>query len=257
MFVYEPETVGSELRITPKQRASGEAQKAKARAAIRAATNPAVAKRTIDASIVKHAAINQNKAEKLMRKVGIQFRPRSTTMSGMWDWLSSWTGSGKLSDLSKYTTVQREKLKAWLKAETLNVIEKTHTQEELDQMLVKIGQGVPSPATTPLLDPYGAASKEYQAAVAKTVAPLGGDALKAGTNAAKVVSTSIVGMYQDKQDVPGRSFDWFHKSKWVIGAAALVAGGIILWPKIKPYVATGSVVSEKVTALKNLFGTKA
>jgi hypothetical protein len=257
MLVYEPETVGSELVVKEKAKPSDAARKAKVRVAIRAATNPAVAKRTIDAAIVKHAAANRTKAEKMMQKIGIKFSPRSATMSGLWDWFSSWTGSGKLSDMSKYSTVQREKLLTYLKAENIGVVEKTYTQDELDQFLEKIRQGVASPATTPTVDPYRAATQEYQGAVTRTMAPMGSTAMKAGTNAAKVVSTGIVGMYRDKKDVPGQSFEWLRKAKWAIGAAALIAGGFILWPRVKPYVSSGSSVAQKVTALRNLFGKQA
>jgi hypothetical protein len=255
MMVYEPETVGSELVVEPKKpKPSDAARKAQIKAAIRVATSPAVAKRTIDAGIVKHAAANRAKAEKMLTKLGVKFKARSATMSGIWDKVSSWFGAGKLSDTSKYTTVQREKLLAYFKAENIDVLEKTFTQEELDQALEKIRQGVPSPATSAMADPYRASSQEYQAAVTRTMAPMGATAVKAGTNAAKVVGTGIVGMYRDKKDVPGHSFEWFSKAKWAIGIAALLGGGVLLWPRIKPYVSSGSSVAQKMNALSNLFG---
>lgn len=252
MMVYEPETVDVPRQRPAAKKLDKTKEKKKVVAAIRAATDPAVAKRTIDASIAKAAAVNQTRAEAVMRAVGVKFTPRSVTMSGIFDWL---TGSGKLSDLSKYTGAEQVQLKTFLKAETNAVIEKTFNQAELDQILAKIQSGAKLPANLPpLVDPYSAATKEYKALVTKTLGPLGAVALKTGTSAANIVGTSIVASYKENTDAPGRSFEWLGKAKWIIGIGAIVAGGFFAWPYVKPYVSNSSVVGQKFTALKNLFG---
>ena len=242
MIVYEPETVGIPRQRPAAKKPDKAKEKQRVVAAIRAATEPAVAKRTIDASIAKAAATNQTRAETIMRAVGVDFTPRSVTMSGIFDWL---TGSGKLSDLSKYTGAEQVQLKTFLKAETNSVIEKTFNQAELDQILAKIQSGVKLPANLPpLVDPYSAATKEYKVLVTQALGPLGAVAIKTGTSAADIVGTSIVASYRENTDAPGRSFEWLSNAKWVIGIGALIAGGFFAWPYVKPYVGNSSVVGQ-------------
>jgi hypothetical protein len=230
MMVYAPEV----LEDTEYVDAPSEPPKAVIADAIRAATDPSVAKRVIDAKIVQVATQNRARAERTLRALEVPVAPRSSTMNGLFTWL---LGTGKLSDLSKYTPAQREKLMAFLKAESLDVIEKTFTQDELDSVLVRIAAGVGQPAVAAqIADPYAAASKAYQAEVTSTLAPLGVVATKTGNSAAKIVSTGIVGMYQKGNDAPGRSFDWPRKAKLAIGLAIAGAGGYAFWPKIKPFL---------------------
>lgn len=202
--------------------------------AIRTATDPAVAKRSIDAKIVQVATQNRARAERTLHALAIPVASRSATMSGLFTWL---LGTGTLSSLSKYTPAQREKLMAFLKAESLDIIEKTFTQAELDAVLVRIAAGVSSPAVAAqIVDPYSVASKAYQAEVTSALAPLGTTATTTGNSAAKIVSTGIVDMYQQGSDAPGRSFDWLSNAKWAIGLAIAGAGGYAFWPKIKPFI---------------------
>jgi hypothetical protein len=218
---------------------------------IRRVTNPAVAKRTMDAKIVQVAATNRARAENTMRSIGVPIASRSATMNGLWSWLTS---SGKLSDLSRYTPAQREALQAYLKAASLDVIEKTFTQEELDAVAVKMAAGVPAPANaTAIVDPYSAAAQAYQAEVVSALAPMGETATTAGGNAAKTVGNAIVNMYQVGTDTPGRSFEWFGKAKWVIGLTALGFGGYMLWPTLKKYAGEGAEISRALNTLRNVF----
>jgi len=218
---------------------------------IRMVTNPAVAKRTIDAKIVQVAATNRVRAENTMRMIGVPVATRSATMNGLWSWLTS---AGKLSDLSKYTPAQREGLQAYLKAASLDVIEKTFTQEELDAVAAKMVAGVLAPANAAAIaDPYGAAAQAYQAEVVSALAPLGTAATTAGGNAAQTVGNAIVNMYQVGTDTPGRSFEWFGKAKWVIGLTALGFGGYMLWPTLKKYAGEGAEIGQALNTLRNVF----
>ena len=249
MMVYEPETVGvPPIPYTGKQpAASSDVIKKRIAAKIRQVTDPAIAKRTIDATIVKVAVKNQKNAERLMRSIGVNFSPRSATMGGMWDSVTSWlSGSGKLSNLDKYSTSQRERLKTFLNAENFEAIEKTYTQSELDQILAKISEGAKQPAgMVPLVDPYNVATNEYKAGVVRELAPLGPVALGTGAKAGAVVGNSIVEMYRNKKSAPNRSFEWLGRAKWVLGLTLVGVTGYVAWPHIKPYVSEGSTVGQK------------
>lgn len=253
MIVYEPESVDTahtELRFDKPT-----APKAVVAKAIRTATNPAVAKRTIDAKIVQIATRNRMRAERLMRALGVSFKARSATMSGFWTWL---TGTGKLSDLSKYSPETREQLKDFLKADTLRAIEKTYSQEELDAIIKKMRAGAKSPAgALGLDDPYTSAAKEYQAAVTSSLAPLGAQATNVGAAAAKKVGETLVSYYGKDEEAPTRSYDWLKHMKWVVLATVAGVGGYVAWPHIKPAFENGtSKVAQRLNSLKNMFGAE-
>lgn len=220
--------------------------------AIRKTTDPAVAKRMIDAKIIQIATANRQKAEKLMSSLGIKYDPRSTAMGGLWTWLS---GTNKLSSLSKYTPAEREKLMSFLNATNLDVIERTFTQQELDAIVASIRRGAEKPGGTGVLnDPYAGAAEAYKAEVVAALAPLGETAASTGKSAAGAVADGIVGMYRKAKSAPGRTFEWLGKAKWAVGLTALGVGGYFLWPKIKQYLDENSTIGRKLNAARTLLG---
>lgn len=250
MYVYVPETVGDEEII--REKLPPNPPKETIVAAIRKTTDPAIAKRTIDAKIVQAATANRSKAEQMLTKLGIKFAPRSTAMGGLWSWLA---GTGKLSDLSKYSPEQREKLMAFTKAANLDVIERTFTQSELDALLAKIRTGTSAPAGVgPLADPYSTAAQAYKASVLSALAPLGPTATTTGSKAAEAVSEGIVKNYQKGTSAPGRAFGWLGKLKWAVGLTALGVGGYFLWPKIKQHLGENSAIGRRLNAARTLLG---
>lgn len=249
MIVYEPESVGT----TKYEEKKPAPPKKVVALAIRRATDPALAKRTIDAKIVQIATRNRLRAERLMRALKVPFQPRSSTMSGtFWSWL---TGAGDLSDLSKYTPEDRENLKEYLKADTIDVIAKTFEQDELDAILKKMKAGAQTPEDSLALDdPYSTASQAFQQSVTSTLAPMGEEAAKVGGSAAKKVGEGLVKYYRNDKVVPTRSYEWLKHMKWVMLATVAGVGGYIAWPHLKPIFTSDSGVGAKLNALKNLFG---
>lgn len=246
LVYYEPDTVGTEDAVE-------EASNEQIVEAIRAVTDPAVAKRSIDAKIVELATRNRVRAEKALKALDVPFAPRSAAMSGLWSWL---TGTSNLSDLSRYSAEDREVLKKYFVADTYDVIEKTFTQDELDTALAKIKTGAPANVAGALVDPYPAATASYQQGVVSTLAPMGTTATSTGGSAAKIVADGIIGLYRKGSEAPGRVFDWLGKAKWLV-LLSLVGSGVgayYLWPKIKASLVEKGAIGEKFEALKNLLG---
>jgi hypothetical protein len=161
---------------------------------------------------------------------------------------SSWEfwKSKPLSDLEKYTPQERDKIKAFLKAENWAVIENNFTQENLDGVLARIKAGEQPPANTPAIQDPGRLAKDvFVAGVENTVAEYGENVRQAAVSAANAVGSGIKTMYDKSKEIVGEAFGFLGTIKWIAIVALGGAGLFVAWPYLKAARAPGKLLAKR------------